>query len=188
MLSFTPPSGSKESFAYAGFKESLQFLLESPFPESFELLGSPFLELEVCTHAKDLDLFIYLRAVDVDGNVIVLRGNHGEPMDSFARGYFRLSHRDEVAKDFVEEKVLAQKPMARSEVTQGKVYSVLVPLYPAAFLFDQNQRFSLEIGSVNTPSTIPPMRHEGGDRLPERFQGENVIFSHGKLVLPRVRR
>ncbi|KAE8310428.1 alpha/beta-hydrolase [Aspergillus transmontanensis] len=187
-LSFTPPSGSKESFSYAGFKDSLQFHLESPFPESFELLGSPFLELEVCTQAQDLDLFIYLRAVDADENVIVLRGNHGEPMDSFARGYFRLSHRDEVAKDFAEEKVVAQKPMARSEVTPGKVYSVLVPLYPAAFLFDPNQTFSLEIGSVNTPGTIPPMRHEGGDRLPERFQGENVILSHGKLILPRVRR
>ncbi|KAE8321178.1 alpha/beta-hydrolase [Aspergillus sergii] len=187
-LSVTPPPGSKEPFAYAGFKESLQFLLESPFPESFELLGSPFLELEVCTKAQDLDFFIYLRAVNADGNVIVLRGNHGEPMDSFARGYFRLSHRDEVAKDFYEEKVLAQKPMARSEVIPGKVYSVLVPLYPAAFLFDPNQTFSLEIGSVNTPGTIPPMRHEGGDRLPERFQGENVILSHGKLILPRVRR
>ncbi|RAK76708.1 CocE/NonD family hydrolase [Aspergillus fijiensis CBS 313.89] len=186
-LSLALPSGSKETFAYAGFKESLKFSLESPFSESFELLGSPYLELEVSTQAKDLDLFVYLRAVDADGNVIVLRGNHGEPMDTFARGYFRLSHRDEVAKDFLKEKVLAQKSMARSEVTQGKVYSVLVPLYPAAFLFDPNQRLELEIGSVNTPSTIPPMRHEGGDRLPDRFECENVIFSHGKLVLPRVR-
>jgi hypothetical protein len=71
---------------------------------------------------------------------------------------------------------------------KGKVYSVLVPLYPAAFLFDQNQMFTLEIGSVNTPSTIPPMRHEGGDRLSEHFQGENIIFSHGKLISPRVQR
>ncbi|RAH75508.1 alpha/beta-hydrolase [Aspergillus aculeatinus CBS 121060] len=178
-LSLALPSGSKESFSYAGFKESLNFSLESPVPESFELLGSPYLELEVSTQAKDLDLFVYLRAVDADGNVIVLRGNHGEPMDTFARGYFRLSHRDEVAKDILKEKVLAQKSMARSEVAQGKVYSVLVPLYPAAFLFGPNQRLELEIGSVNTPSTIPPMRHEGGDRLPEGFEGENVIFSHG---------
>jgi hypothetical protein len=48
--------------------------------------------------------------------------------------------------------------------------------------------FTLEIGSVNTPSTIPPMRHEGGDRLSEHFQGENIIFSHGKLISPRVQR
>jgi hypothetical protein len=39
-------------------------------------------------------------------------------MDSFARGYFRFSHWDEVAKDFAKGKVLAQKPVVRCEVIQ----------------------------------------------------------------------
>lgn len=65
---------------------------------------------------------------------------------------------------------------------------MVIPLYPAAYLFDAGQSLSIEIGSVDTANTIPPMRHEGGDRVPERFAGKNVIFSHGKLILPRVRR
>ncbi|KAH7247578.1 Alpha/Beta hydrolase protein [Fusarium redolens] len=187
-LSLSYPEGEKQPFSYRGYRENLSFTLESSFDESFEILGSPYLELEVITKAEDLDLFIYLRAIDENGNTFILEGNHGEPMDNFARGYFRLSHRDEVAKDFDTRKVITQPPTPKSEVVPGQVYRVVVPIYPAAFLFDKGQTLSLEIGSVDTPSTIPPMRHEGGDRVAERFEGENVIFSHGRLVLPRVRR
>ncbi|KAM0230069.1 hypothetical protein ACHAP5_011458 [Fusarium lateritium] len=187
-LSLTYPPGKKQPLSYAGYKENLTFTIESSFEESFEILGSPYLELEVSTNAEDLDLFIYLRAIDEHGKTVVLKGNHGEPMDSFIRGYFRLSHRDEVAQDFDKDRVISQPPIPKSEVIPGQVYKVVVPIYPAAYLFDKGQTLSLEIGSVNTPSTIPPMRHEGGDRVAERFEGENIIFSHGRLVLPRVRR
>jgi predicted acyl esterase len=187
-LSVTEPPSVKTAFTYQGYKENISFSLESVFSDSFEILGSPYLELEVSTKAKDLDLFVYLRAIDTNGKTIILSGNHGEPMDSFARGYFRLSHRDEAANNFKQERVLSQAAAPESSVVPGKVYAVLVPLYPAAYLFDKGQTFSLEIGSVNAVGTIPPMRHEGGDRLPQRFDGENVIFSHGRLVLPRVKR
>ncbi|KAF5703326.1 acyl esterase [Fusarium mundagurra] len=187
-LSLIHLTGEKQKLSYQGYRENITFTLESPFDESFEILGSPYLELEVSTSAKDLDLFIYLRAIDENGKAVVLKGNHGEPMDNFARAYFRLSHRDEVAKDFGKDRVITQPPTAKSEVVPGQIYRVIVPIYPAAYLFDKDQTLSLEIGSVNTPSTIPPMRHEGGDRVAERFEGENVIFSHGRLVLPRVRR
>lgn len=188
MLSLEKPIDRKTHFIYQAPRDNLTFNLEAPFSEFFELLGSPFMELDISTKAKDLDLFIYLRAIDERGETIVLNGNHGEPMDSFARGYFRLSHRDEVAEKFTQDKVLSQPQLPPSEVTSTQTYSVLVPIYPAAFLFNAGQKLSLEIGSVNTASTIPPMRHEGGDRIIERFQGENIIFSHGRLVLPRVRR
>ncbi|ENH71302.1 hypothetical protein FOC1_g10006159 [Fusarium oxysporum f. sp. cubense race 1] len=187
-LTLNHPAGEKQRLSYQGYRENITFALESPFAESFEILGSPYLELEVSTNAEDLDLFIYLRAIDENGKTVVLKGNHGEPMDSFVRGYFRLSHRDEVAKDFDKDRVIAQPPTPKSEVVPGQIYRVVVPIYPAAYLFDKGQTLSLEIGSVNTPSTIPPMRHEGGDRVAERFEGENIILSHGRLVLPRVRR
>lgn len=187
-LSLDKPKGEKQPLSYRGFHENITLTLDSPFDSSLELLGSPYLEIEVSTQADDMDLFIYLRAIDESGKPIILLGNHGEPMDSFARGYFRLSHRDEVAKDFDTQGVITQPMTPKSEVTRGQVYKVIVPLYPAAYLFDKGQKLSLEIGSVNTPTTIPPMRHEGGDRIAERFEGENVIFSHGRLVLPCVSR
>ncbi|CAI7673665.1 unnamed protein product [Penicillium pancosmium] len=187
-LTLLKPTSTKFAFSYQGFKDNIHLSLDTPFSNSFEILGSPYLEIEVSTQARDLDLFAYLRALDSKGEPIVLVGNHGEPMDNFARGFFRLSHRDEVAKDFKEEKVLSQPSIPKSAVVPGEVYTVIVPLYPAAYLFDKGQTMTLEIGSVNTKSTIPPMRHEGGDRVQERFEGQNVIFSHGRLVLPQVKR
>ncbi|CAI7595501.1 unnamed protein product [Penicillium viridicatum] len=187
-LCLSKPLSAQTTFTYQGPRESISFSLESAFSDSFEILGSPYLEIEVSTKAKDLDLFIYLRAIDRNGNTINLPGNHGEPMNNFARGYFRLSHRDEVANKFRQEGVLSQGVAPKSSIVSDKVYDVLVPLYPTAYLFDKGQTLTLEIGSVNTTGTIPPMRHEGGDRLLQRFDGENRILSHGRLVLPRVRR
>jgi hypothetical protein len=98
-------------------------------------------------------------------------------MDSFARGCFRLSHRDQVAQAFLKKKGAIDQPdVPRSEVIQGKVCRALVLLYPAAFLFDEGQSLSLEIGHVNTPSTVLTIRHEGGDWTAERFAGGGVSF------------
>ncbi|KAI8670559.1 PepX-C domain-containing protein [Fusarium keratoplasticum] len=187
-LSLVEPKELKMAFDYQGLRDNIEFTLDYPFADSFEILGSPYLELEVVTEAQDLDLFIYLRALTADRQPIILVGNHGEPMDSFARGYFRLSHRKEIETDFTRDKVISQPPVPKSDVVPGKKYTITVPLFPAAFLFDQGQSLQLEIGSVNSKSVIPAMRHEGGDRTEERFGGRNVIFSHGKLVLPRVHR
>ncbi|KAI8720095.1 PepX-C domain-containing protein [Fusarium sp. LHS14.1] len=187
-LSLVESKELKMAFNYQGLRDNIEFTLDNPFTDSFEILGSPYLELEVVTEAQDLDLFIYLRALTADKHPIVLVGNHGEPMDSFARGYFRLSHRDEVEKDFTRDKVISQPPVPKSEVVPGKKYAIKVPLFPTALLLDPGQSLQLEIGSVNSKSVIPAMRHEGGDRTEERFGGRNVIFSHGKLVLPRVYR
>ncbi|KAL2694828.1 hypothetical protein Neosp_001416 [[Neocosmospora] mangrovei] len=187
-LSLAESKELKMAFNYQGLRENIEFTLDDPFADTFEILGSPYLELEVVTEAQDMDLFIYLRALTADKQPIVLVGNHGEPMDSFARGYFRLSHREEVEKDFTRDKVISQPPVPKSEVVPGKKYTVKVPLFPTAFLLDPGQSLQLEIGSVNSKSVIPAMRHEGGDRTEERFGGRNVIFSHGKLVLPRVYR
>lgn len=188
-LTSTEPISSKEAFTYAGIEGLIDFTIDTPFSDTFEILGSPYLELEVGTEGKDMDLFVYLRALDVDGNVIVLEGNHSEPMDTFARGYFRLSHRDEIEQGFKDQnKVLSQPSVVASPVQQGQLYRVIVPLFPTAYMFEKGQKLQLEIGAQNTKTTIPPMRHDGADRTPERFAGQNRLLSHGKLVLPRVRR
>lgn len=138
-LSSIRPKEEKVPFEYQGMKDNLLFKHESTFTESFEILGSPYLRLEIATEAEDMDLFIYLRALDSNDEVISLLGNHGEPMDSFARGYFRLSHRREVEEGFEAERVIAQPPFPKSEVIKGHIYTVTVPLYPTAFLFDKGR-------------------------------------------------
>jgi predicted acyl esterase len=188
-LSLSRPGEEKQVFHYEGLTGAIMFDLEHTFNKPLELLGIPFVEVEASTDAEDLDLFLCLRALDAKGKPILLEGNHGEPMEHFAKGYFRLSHREEVEAGFNKDYPVPLQPkVPRSKVEKGKVYSLKIPFYPAAFYFEPGQSLSLEIGAQDTASTIPPMRHDGGDRLPQRFGGNNTIFSHGRLVLPQIKR
>jgi len=49
-------------------------------------LGTPHLEVDVATDAEDLDLFIYLKGLQSNGELIITRGNHDEPNLTFCRG------------------------------------------------------------------------------------------------------
>lgn len=85
--------------------------------------------------------------------------------------------------------VMVRSPFLVSATMEWYVtYEPIIPLYSSAFLSDAGQKLSLEIGSVDTASTIPAMRPENGDITVERFAGRNIPLSHGKLLLPRVRR
>ena len=185
-----PPTGSKKRFEYPGLTGTLTFELDFPFSEPFEILGTPYVELEVATEAEDQDIFLTLRVLDAHGKPVILEGNHSEPNEHFAKGYWRLSHRDEIDEGFRDQgvKVPSQPVVPRSPVEKGKVYNVTIPFLPTAFLIDRGQKLSVEIGAQDTLSTIPPMRHDGGEREPGRFGGKNIIFSHGRLALPRVSR
>jgi len=180
------PSGQPKAFEYAGLEGRASFD-SAPFDESFEILGTPYLEVDVSTEAEDFDLFVYLRAIDTNGDCVILPGNHGEPSVSFCRGYWRLSHRDE-NQAFLQDRYPRLIPVVRSPVEKGKVYSVVVPLMPTSYLFDKGYKLQVELGSADEERTIPPMRHTGGDRTSERFGGKNTFFSSGRIVLPRVER
>jgi len=185
-LAHDEPSSKAEAFEYEGLTGSVTFLSE-PFNEQLDVLGSPYLELQVSTEAEDLDLFVYLRALDSEGQPVVLPGNHGEPTVSFSRGFWRLSHRDEQAQ-FLKDGYPKVIPTARSRVEKGKVYDVVVPLFPTSYCFDKGYKLQVEIGSVDEKGTIPPMQHTGGDRTKARFGGKNSFLSNGCLVLPHVAR
>lgn len=185
-LVFDKPSGEPKAFEYEGLQGSVTFD-SIPFEEEVEILGSPYLEVEVSTEAEDLDLFLYLRAIDDKGEYVVLPGNHDEPIYSFCRTYWRLSHRDEYS-GFLKQRIVSVAAAPRASVEKGKTYSVVVPFYPTSYVFDKGYRLQVQVGSVDEKFCIPPMRHTGGDRTKERFGGKNVFFSNGRIVFPRVKR
>lgn len=188
-LSLARQAGREQAFEYEGLTGTVTFELDSTFREPFEILGTPFVEIQVSTEAEDSDIFLSLRALDANGKPFILGGNHGEPNEHFAKGYFRLSHREEVEAGFNEYERVPFQPLApRSKVEKGKVYTLTIPFNPAAFYLKAGQSISLEIGAQDTASTIPPMRHDGGDRVARRFEGKNTLLSGGRLVLPQVQR
>ncbi|KAF1953130.1 alpha/beta-hydrolase [Byssothecium circinans] len=185
-LEFFSPRGSPVPFEYEGLQGRLTF--QGPkFPEQFEVLGTPYLDITLSTEARDMDLFITVRAQDVNGKTVILRGNHDEPMPSFCRASFRLSHRGE-RNDLLSQKIPVISALNPATVEPGKAYEVIVPLTPTTYVFDAGCSFEIELGATDPVGTIPIAQHVGGDRTEERFGGKNTIFSHGRLVFPRVRR
>ncbi|KAF2415960.1 alpha/beta-hydrolase [Tothia fuscella] len=204
--SFPPADAkTKELFLTSGLKLVSEKLAESPqpieyqamkdiltlkseaFDSTFEILGSPYIELDVITEAKDMDLYITLRAKDPSGKVVVLAGNHDEPMPSIVRAYFRMSHRVD------KQTLLAQNvpilPGAEPQpIEPGKKYSVIIPFPPTTYIIDPGCSIEIDLGSADPKDTIPINLHKGGDITLNRFAGKNTIYSHGKLVLPYVER
>lgn len=186
-LSTDAPTSRPVPFELAGLSGRLT--LQSPiFEDTFEVLGTPYLELEVSTEAKDMNLFLTIRARDLQDEIVVLCGNHDEPMDSFCRASFRLSHREDDKTALLRQKVPTLDASSPVAVERGKVYSVVIPLLPTTYVFDKGTRFELELGTMDPEGTIPIFQHVGGDMTEDRFGGRNTIFSHGRLVLPTVRR
>ncbi|KAK4498770.1 hypothetical protein PRZ48_009280 [Zasmidium cellare] len=185
-LSEAAPTTPPKAFEYPGLSGSVVFETE-PLKSKIEILGTPYLEVEVATEAQDLDLFVYLRSIKISGEPVIVRGNHDEPSVSFCRGFWRLSHRDE-NKGFPEYQVPHQQFAKKADVEKDKTYRVTVPLHPTSFVLRPGTKLQVEVGSVDEKAMIPPMRHEGGDRTKERFEGKNVFFSNGRIVIPTVER
>ena len=185
-LAASRPSGHPKGFDYLGLSGNIVFD-SAPLESNLEILGTPYLEVDVVTEAEDLDLFVYLRNIESSGEPVVVRGNHDEPSVSFCRGFWRLSHRDEYA-DFLSYKVPRQRFAKKASVEKGRTYHVRVPLHPTSFVMDAGTSLQVEVGSMDEAAMIPPMRHEGGDRTKERFGAKNTFFSHGRIVVPTVKR
>lgn len=169
---------------YDGLKG--RFVFQGPkFEDQFEVLGTPYLELKVSTSARDLNLFITIQAKDVNDQTVIHHGNHDQPIPSFCRARYRLSHRNE-ANSLLSQDVPVLQSMKASPIESGKVYPITVPLNATSFVFDKGTSLELELGATDPEGVI--FLHQGGDLTEDRFSGKNVILSHGKLYLPTVRR
>ncbi|KAK0386807.1 hypothetical protein NLU13_6643 [Sarocladium strictum] len=180
------PAEDSFQIDYEGFTGRVQLLSEA-FSDEFEILGCPYLELFVKTEAEDMDIFCYLRSQKADGSLVIFTGNHNEPINNFTRSWVRLSHR-ESAEDLLSQQIPIIRNKQKTEIVKGQVYKVILPIVPASYIFEPGYRLNVEIGACGTEDTLPIMRHQGGDRTPERFTGKNSILPGSRVVLPRVRR
>ncbi|KAH6975711.1 Alpha/Beta hydrolase protein [Ilyonectria destructans] len=195
-LSFTANGGLTPSPAEAGHSNEIlceypgltgkaQFQTE-PLQENLEVLGFPYLEAEVSTSAKDMDVFISITNIGPNGRPLTYTGNHHEVTDSVTRGYFRLSHRELDPKYSTKHLPwLLQKSSAPVEA--GARYSVKIPIQPTSMIFEKGHRIRVEISARDGESLIPIMQHTSGDRTEERYSGYNRFFKT-QIVLPYVKR
>ena len=163
------------------------FFVSDPLEEDFELLGFPYLALNISTSAKDTDIFLTISNIGPAGNLLRFEGNHGEDTVSVTRGYLRLSHR-ELDLDRSTEHLPILKQQRHAEVVAGKKYSLKMPVQPTSMIFEKGHRIQIEIGGRDSETLLSVMRHEGADRTTEQFGGTSRIHGGSKIVLPFVRR
>ena len=185
------PPGS--AVAYDGLTGKVDFST-APFERDTEVTGPLAATLYVSTTARDIDLFLTVRAFAPDGKEYLIVGAV-EANAPLAQGWLRVSHRK------LDEK--ASKPYspvhAHDEIqlmTPGQVYEVQVEILPMCFVFPAGWRLTLTVGGSDFEHDLPgpypqlygkEMRgcsvllHDNPkDRTPHRFGGQTTIHTGGE--------
>ena len=171
---------------YEGLQGSYSFATK-PLEDDLELLGFPYLVLDMATAAKDMDIFLTMTNIAPNGELVKFEGNHGEPTVSVTRGYIRLSHRALDSQRSTEHLII----LSQQEPAPAKPnirYTIKMPIQPISMVYEKGHRIQIELGGQDSQTLLGVMRHEGPDRTKERFGGKNTFFRGSKIILPFVRR
>lgn len=186
-----PLKGASEA-TYDGLTGKVSFST-APFERDTEVTGPLAATLYVSTTARDIDLFLTVRAFAPDGKEHLIVGAV-EANAPLAQGWLRVSHRklDEKASKFYQP-VHAHDEIQMPEA--GKVYEVQVEIWPMCFVFPKGYRLALTVGASDFQHDLPgpyptiygkQMRgssvllHDNPkDRSPERFGGQVTIHTGG---------
>lgn len=176
----------------------------APFEQETEVTGPLAATLHVSTTAKDVDLFLTVRAYDTAGkeHLIIAASELNAPM---AQGWLRASHRKlDPVKSKPWQPVLVHDELQFLE--PGVIYELQIEIWPMSLVFPKGWRLVLTVGSTDFQHDLPgpwpeiygkPMRGSSvllhdhpEDRTPERFGGEITIHTGGAhpsfLLLPVV--
>lgn len=187
-----PATGAAEA-TYDGLTGKLSFST-APFERDTEVTGPVAATLHVSTTARDIDLFLTVRAFAPDGKEHLIVGAV-EANAPLAQGWLRVSHRK------LDQK--ASKPYqpvhAHDEIEllePDKTYEVQIEIWPMCFVFPKGYRLVLTVGASDFQHDLPgpypqiygkEMRgssvllHDNPqDRSPQRFGGQTTIHTGGR--------
>ena len=165
----------------------------APVEEELEITGPVVLRAWIASSSPDMDLFVTLRHLDVDGAEIKAEGPHGFGQEiPMAMGWLRASHRE-----LDPERSLPYRPFHSHQREQllepDEPVQVDVEIWPTSIALAPGERLRLEISANDTYADVArwgsSLTHDDpGDRPAERFEGRNTILTGGRydshLLLP----
>ena len=108
-----------------------------------EITGPIAAALWVSSSDEDMDLFLTLRNIDPDGNVVMETGQQGLPVP-VAKGWLRVSHRE-----LDPELSLPYRPYHRHRrrlyLKPGEIVKVEVEIWPTSMVFKKGHRIRLDV-------------------------------------------
>lgn len=192
----TGTGGAQASASYAALGPGVEFL-SAPMAEQTEFTGPVAAVLWVSASAADMDLFLTLRAYDLEGNEVAFIGAT-EPVVPIAQGWLRVSHRRLDA-----EKSTFWRPWHDHRVAEpmqpGQPYRVEVEIWPTSIVLPPGYRLALRVdgrdfareGATGPRKGSGPFLHtDADDRNPAVFAGTNTIHTGGRydshLLMPKI--
>ena len=141
----TEPLALVNSVQYRAASKHERAVFSYRFESGSELIGSMRLKLWVSTSdGDDLDLFIVLRKLDVDGREVFFSGFNGYERDAVAKGWLRVSLRE-----LDESRCTALRPWHTydriQKVRPGEIVPAEIEIWPSATLFEIGTTLQLTI-------------------------------------------
>jgi len=165
-----------------GIKPGMGVSLETPpLPEDVEVTGPVAAKLWVASSSEDMDLFLTLRNIDLDGNEVLETGQQGTPVP-VAKGWLRVSHRE-----LDPELSLPYRPyhahQRRLYLKPGEIVEVQVEIWPTSMVFRKGHRIRLDVQPRDGVGSQSYMHYHA-----DYNTGTNTIYSGGDkesyLLLP----
>lgn len=193
-----PTSGVNSFDAMQG---SLNFALP-PLPAETEVTGPVAAKIFARTTAKDLDVFLTLRAFAPDGKEHLIV-SAVDPKAPITQGWLRASHRKlDVTKSKPYQPIHAHDELLPVEA--GETYELDVELWPTSFVYPKGYQLVLTISGSDFTHGLPGphpllygkpqmgssvfLHDDPLDRSEKRFSGTTTVLSGGEtgsyLLLP----
>jgi predicted acyl esterase len=175
-------SASSSQVMGGGIKPGMGRSLETPpLTEDLEITGPLAASFWVSSKSEDIDLFLTLRNIDVQGNDVMETGQQGTPVP-VAKGWLRVSHRE------LDEKLSTpyrpyHKHVRRLFLKPGETVKVDVEIWPTSMVFKKGHRIRLDIQPRDGLGSQGYMHYHA-----DYNTGANTIHSGGEhesyLLLP----
>lgn len=160
----------------------VEFLTEA-FAEDTEITGHIKLKLWVSSSVDDADLFVTVKNIDPEGNVVYVDGANN-PNTPVSQGWLRISHRKLDPKHSTDWlPVLTHDEIQK--LTPNQVVPVEIEVWPTSMVFEKGHRLALSIGSKDGKGSRPFMHMDSNER---NQKGMQTIHTGGSwdsyLLLP----
>ena len=165
-----------------GIKPGMGISLETPpLPQDIEVTGPLAASFWVSSSTEDMDLFLTLRNIGVDGNEILETGQQGAPVP-VAKGWLRASHR-ELDPDLTRPYRPYHKHVRRLYLKPGEIVKVDVEIWPTSMVFKRGHRIRLDVQPRDGVGSTSYMHYHA-----DYNTGTNTIYAGGEhesfLLLP----
>ena len=159
---------------YAAPEGDVTFMT-APFAQDTEVTGPLALKLWVSSTTDDMDLFVTIRNLDVNGNEVPGIGARSEPVPVTA-GWLRASHRQLDSLRSTDARPFHSHDRVQ-KLTPGQIVPVDIEIWPTSMVFAAGHRLILTIGAHDSGGWESFTHDDPEDRNLVALTGTNTIYT-----------